>query len=112
MKFGAQGHGVDHDGLLLGSSSRITTSRSRPARSAPMTRSLPSRERLVSDGVLHVFVEDAVLTSAVGDLDHDKVALSVRRVKVALSPAGLDGAPRRDLSAQSRVPNDVPTPQF
>jgi hypothetical protein len=33
----------------------------------------------VSDGVLHVFVEDAVLASAVGDLHHDKVAVSGAR---------------------------------
>lgn len=39
----------------------------------------------VSDGVLRVFVEDAVLASAVGDLHLDKVALSGPRVKVALS---------------------------
>ena len=34
---------------------------------------------------MHVFAEDAVLASAVGDLHHDKVALSSPRVKVALS---------------------------
>jgi len=35
--------------------------------------------------VLHVFVEDAVLASAIGDLHHDKVALSDPHVKVTLS---------------------------
>jgi hypothetical protein len=41
----------------------------------------------MSDGVLHVFVVDAVLTRAVGDLHLDKVALSVACVKAALSTA-------------------------
>ncbi len=35
--------------------------------------------------MLHVCVENAVLASAIGDLHHDKVALSAPWVKVTLS---------------------------
>jgi hypothetical protein len=75
-------------GSSSGSSSRITTSSSRPgAVGADDEISTVSWDHSygVSDGVLHVFVEDAVLASAVGDLHHDKVALSQCRVKVTLS---------------------------
>ena len=35
--------------------------------------------------MLHVFVEDAVLASAIGNLHYDKVALSGPRLKVTFS---------------------------
>jgi hypothetical protein len=41
----------------------------------------------MADGVLHVFVVDAVLACAIGDLHLDKVAVSGRCVKATLSNA-------------------------
>jgi hypothetical protein len=66
MELGTQGHGVDHDGLLL-----------------------------------RVIVEDAVLAGAVGDLHHDKVALSGPRVKVTLSTGVSIGVLHRAVVAIS-----------
>jgi hypothetical protein len=61
----------------------------------------------VADCVLHVFVEDAVLASAIGDLHHDKVALSDPRVKVTLSAslsAYADDGAGGDISALDGMP--------
>jgi hypothetical protein len=41
----------------------------------------------MANGVQHVFIADAVLSSAVRDLHLDKVALSASSVKVTLSTA-------------------------
>jgi hypothetical protein len=88
MELGTQGHGVDHDGLFL----RVIVEDhdlQEPAGAVRANDKIPpvawDDSQGVSDGVLHVFVEDAVLASTVGDLHHDKVALSAPRVKVTLS---------------------------
>jgi hypothetical protein len=88
MELGTQGHGVDHDRLLV----RVIVEDhdlQEPAGAVRADDEIPpvagDDSYGVSDGVLHVFVGDAVLASAVGDLHHDKVALSGPRVKVTLS---------------------------
>jgi hypothetical protein len=88
MELGTQGHGVNHDGLLL----RVVVEDhdlEKPAGAVRANDEIPSvawdDSYRVSDCVLHVFVEDAVPMSAVGDLHHDKVALSGPLVKAALS---------------------------
>jgi hypothetical protein len=88
MEVGSQGHGVDHNRLLL----RVVVedhNLQEPAGSVRTDDEIPAvawdDSYGMSDGVLHVFVEDAVLASAAGDLHHDKVVLSDRRVKVTLS---------------------------
>jgi hypothetical protein len=88
MELGTQGHGVDHDRLLV----RVIVEDhdlQEPAGAVRADDEIPpvagDDSYGVSDGVLHVFVADAVLASAVGDLHHDKVALSGPRVKVTLS---------------------------
>ena len=79
MELGTQCHGVDHDGLLLGV---IVEDHEleEPAGSVRANDEIPAvawhDSYGVADGVLHVFVEDAVLASAIGDLHYDKVALS------------------------------------
>jgi hypothetical protein len=87
MELGTQCHGVDHDGLLL----RVIVEDHDLEESAGSVRAnnqIPSiawdDSYGVADGMLHVFVEDAVLASAIGDLHHDKVALSGPRVKMTL----------------------------
>lgn len=88
MELGTQGHGVDHDGLLLGV---IVEDHDleEPAGAVRANDEIPSvawdDSYRMADCVLHVFIADAVLASATGDLHHDKVALSGPRVKVTLS---------------------------
>jgi hypothetical protein len=111
MELGTQDHGVDHDRLLLWV---IVEDHNleEPTRAVRANDEIPpvagDDSYGVSDGVPHVFVEDAVLASAVGDLHHDKVALSGPRVKVTLSTAGSVGIPCETPERENRVPNYVP----
>jgi hypothetical protein len=94
VELGTQGHGVDHDRLVL----RVIVEDhdlEEPSGAVCANDEIPplawDDSYGVSDGVLHVFVEDAVLASAVGNLHHDKVALSDLRVKATLSTYGSNG---------------------
>jgi hypothetical protein len=90
MEFGSQGHGVDHNRLFL----RVVVedhNLHEPARPVRADDEIPPVARNdsygMSDGVLHVFVVDAVLARAIGDVHLDKVALSGRCVKTTLATA-------------------------
>ena len=62
----------------------------------------------IADYMLDVFVADAVPSRAVRDLHSDKVALSMRVVKVALSTCGPPGPPGRSVcEPAARWPNDI-----
>ena len=88
MKRGSQGHGVDHNRLLVWV---VVEDHDLQQAAGPVRADdeIPPVSRDdswgMSDGVLNVFVAGAVLVRAVGDLHLDKVALSNRCVKVALS---------------------------
>jgi hypothetical protein len=88
MKFGAQGHCVDHDRLLV----RVVVEDHHLQQATGPVCADDEISAVAWDdscgmvnGVQHVFVADAVLAGAVRDLHLDKVALSASPVKVALS---------------------------